>query len=148
MKIDAEMKILTNINFEWKTMALPQNYLEGEDGAADDGVGDYLQDWNLQIEGEVDGFVQRVAVDLGINKSIADPHSTHSNGTKPHRTYSYHLLIKLAYKNYYYFQRYPYMIKLVIFRDEMNCSGFDLDLIGVTLMISISIKAEQINIAL
>ena len=44
MKIDAEMKILTNIKFEWKTMALSQIYLEGEDGADDDGGGDYLQD--------------------------------------------------------------------------------------------------------
>ena len=46
---------------------------------------------NLQIEGEVDGFVQRVAGDLGINKSIGDPSSTHSNRTKPHRTYFHHL---------------------------------------------------------
>ena len=51
---------------------------------------------DLQIEGEVDSFVQRVAGDLGINKSSADPPSTHSNGTKLHRTYLYHLIIVLT----------------------------------------------------
>ena len=51
MKIGAEMKILTNIKFEWKKVAFSQNYLKGEDSAAysdgyggDDGDEDYLQD--------------------------------------------------------------------------------------------------------
>ena len=51
MKIDAEMKILTNIKFEWKKVAFSQNYLKGDDSAAytddcsgDDGDEDYLQD--------------------------------------------------------------------------------------------------------
>ena len=55
---------------------------------------------DLQIEGEVDGFVQRVAGDLGINQSIADPPLTHFNCTNPHRTYFHHLTIVLTYKDY------------------------------------------------
>ena len=47
MKIDAEMKILTKIQFEWKTMAFSNNYSKGDDSAAgcggDEGE-DYLQD--------------------------------------------------------------------------------------------------------
>ena len=51
MRIDAEMKILTNIKFEWKKVAFSQNSLKGDDSAAygdgcggDDGDKDYLQD--------------------------------------------------------------------------------------------------------
>ena len=84
---------------------------------------------DLQIEGEVDGFVQRVAGDLGINKSIADPPSTHSNGTNPHRTYFHHLTSVLTWWKYHY--DVMFNILVVVYSNTLN----NISMISVKLLV-------------